>query len=548
MYHRLRFLPVLVGFLLILIGAFGLYYTASTANRAGSLTVYAQDDGLAIEGQISDKAGQPLAGIFVGAMHTESEITTTVVSSEDGRYVIPNLPTGTYRVAAHQIGFEATDRVTSELTDSVVTVDLALEAAEDVLSQLPNSTWMSLLPAGPELRKFIIDCSGCHQLAYVFDRNRGWPSLSHWERSIGQMMRNYGPGTGFPIIGPRDAEETAGWLAETLSEDVALPELAAPLPILGEATNIIYTEYEYPREDPHDLALLADGKLAITGMDSDSMWVLDPATGSYARHRLPSGANPRAIEVAEDGTWWIVFGWPQQVARFDPATEALTIVDIGMYAHSVGIDAADRVWANGHFTTDPVRIVSVDPATLEVTEYGVPTDEPEQTGLPIAYDLRVDAEGRVWSSDLNWNRIYKLDPASGEVSIYRLPNPDSAPRRFDFDAAGNVWIPEFAGNRLTKFDPMTETFTTYDIPTANVQPYVAKVDDTRGVVWVAYAGGDAVARFDIASETFVEYRLPTNRALIRHMVIDEASGAVWVSYHHVPGIGNGRIVRLDVPE
>jgi virginiamycin B lyase len=166
------------------------------------------------------------------------------------------------------------------------------------------------------------------------------------------------------------------------------------------------------------------------------------------------------------------------------------------------------------------------------------------TGLPISYDLRADANGIIWGSDLNWNRIYRLDPQTGEVKQYELPNPVSGPRRFDIDANGNLWIPEFSGSRLARFDPVTETFTEWDTPTKNAEPYVVKVDRHNNQIWIGYAAADGVARFDPSTETFTEYPLPTKFALIRHMAVDQASGDVWFSYHHIP-TAQDRIARLQ---
>lgn len=131
-----------------------------------------------------------------------------------------------------------------------------------------------------------------------------------------------------------------------------------------------------------------------------------------------------------------------------------------------------------------------------------------------------------WGLRLNWNRIYKLEPQSGQVVHYELPGSTSGPRRFDFDVAGNLWIPEFSGSRLAMFDPTSETFTESDTPTKNAEPYVVKVDKQRNVIWIGYVAANRVAPFDPVTETFTEYPLPTPYA-IRHMAVDEATRDVW---------------------
>ena len=216
-----------------------------------------------------------------------------------------------------------------------------------------------------------------------------------------------------------------------------------------------------------------------------------------------------------------------------------------MYAHSIAIDSAGDAWANGHFKADPGQVVRIDAQDGSIQRFDIHDNNTANlTGLPISYDLRVDANGVVWGSDLNWNRIFKLEPQTGEVVHYELPDSTSGPRRFEFDAAGNLWIPEFSGGPLAMFAPASEPFTEGDPPTKTAEPYVVKVDKQRNAIWIGYAAANRVARFDPATETFTEYPLPTQFALIRHMAIDEGTGDVWFSYHHVP-TAQDMVARLE---
>lgn len=139
--------------------------------------------------------------------------------------------------------------------------------------------------------------------------------------------------------------------------------------------------------------------------------------------------------------------------------------------------------------------------------------------------------------------VTRLEPETGELDFYEMPQPLSAPRRFDIDSDGVLWIPEFSGGRLARLDPASGEFTEYELPTSNSAPYVAGVDPDRGRVWIATGASDSVFAFDIASESIIEYRLPTRGALVRHIVVDLTNGDLWLSYHHVP-TGTDRVVRL----
>ena len=502
------------------------------------------DGPVSITGQITaNDTNAPVPHAFVQARNNKGMVIT-VLSNQDGAYQFTDLPPGRYSVSARGFGY------TRSLTEIVETepsaplrVPFALSPDADIAAQVSGAEWLSLLPDGDETRQFILDCQGCHQLGWPHQVYNGWPTANEWETSIKKMHGYYGPRSEFPIIGPMDIPRTAAWLAEYLTDEATPPH---PRPITADAQAMRLTEYDFPGTGPHDLVLDANGQVILTGMFSDDMYSLDPVSGEFTRYDLPPNANPRAVEIDAQGAWWIVLGNPHQVARFDPQTEELTTYSIGMYAHSIAIDAAGNVWANGHFKANPGQVVRIEPQDGAIQAFDIPDNNTSNlTGRPISYDLRVDANDVVWGSDLNWNRIYKLEPQTGEVIHYELPDSTSGPRRFDFDADGNLWIPEFSGGRLAMFNPDNETFTEWTPPTKNAEPYVVKVDKQRNRVWIGYAAANRVARFDPATETFIEYPLPTPFALIRHLAVDEATGDVWFSYHHVP-TAQDRVARLEI--
>jgi hypothetical protein len=112
-----------------------------------------------------------------------------------------------------------------------------------------------------------------------------------------------------------------------------------------------------PNDLPHDVQVDADGKVIITGMFSHRMWVLDPASGAMRDVAIPvDGANPRAVELAANGDWWVVLGAPNKVARYSPALQQWKTHDVGVYAHSVALAPDGSAWFNGHFTRAPEQI------------------------------------------------------------------------------------------------------------------------------------------------------------------------------------------------
>src|SRR5215467_9154183 len=58
-----------------------------------------------ITGLVRDSSGAVLPGVEVKATQTETGISRTTISNETGSYVLPNLPTGPYRLEATLAGF-----------------------------------------------------------------------------------------------------------------------------------------------------------------------------------------------------------------------------------------------------------------------------------------------------------------------------------------------------------------------------------------------------------------------------------------------------------
>ena len=58
-----------------------------------------------MSGRITDESGAVLPGVTMTVTQTDTGFTRTVVTDETGAYVMPNLPTGPYRLEASLQGF-----------------------------------------------------------------------------------------------------------------------------------------------------------------------------------------------------------------------------------------------------------------------------------------------------------------------------------------------------------------------------------------------------------------------------------------------------------
>jgi streptogramin lyase len=407
-----------------------------------------------------------------------------------------------------------------------------------------SSAWLSRLPDGELKRRFILDCTGCHQFNEKITRPDGKPrSETGWADAVTRMLGYAGASSSFPVIAEgRDPRATAAWLARHLdARDV--PDIA--LPAAAKAT---ITEYALPepKDLPHDVAVEASGTVLVTGMFTDRVYRLDPATAAFGEIPIPvEHANPRAIELDPAGHPWVVLGAPGRLATVG-ADSQWRSYGVGMYPHSLAIAPDGKVWFNGHFTRDPELIGRVDPAAGTVQTHQIPSHPTlgSRPGGPIPYELRAGADGRIWMSELQGNRIVAFTPSTGKFQTFTLPRPYSGPRRFDLDAKGIVWIPAYAANRLVRLDPASGRFTEIELPIRDAVPYVVRVDPRDGSLWIGTSAADVLLRYRPAAAQFDVYPLPSHGALVRHLAVDGKRGVVWVAYGASPGIP-ARIARVQ---
>jgi streptogramin lyase len=410
-----------------------------------------------------------------------------------------------------------------------------------------SAWWLSGLPDGEEKRRFILDCTGCHQFNETRVMKDGRRRTSEeWSADVTRMLTYAGAASGFPVIAAgRDPERTAAWLTQSLDRPGVR---TAPRPT-ATASRAQISEYDMPmaQDLPHDVAIDTDGRVLVTGMFTGRIFRVDPAGGAIEEVEIPvPQANPRAIEVDGDGAWWVLLGAPKKVARRDPKSGAWTHWDIGMYPHSVALaPGGGAVWFNGHFTKDPEQIGRLDPTGGSTELFEVPRHPTlASEGGPVPYEQRIAPDGTVWLSELQGNRMVAFDPVRRAFRTFDLPEPWIGPRRFDVAKDGVVWIPAYSGNALVRLDPRSGAMRVFRLPIRDGLPHVARVSPRTGHVWIGTGAADAVLRFDPKRSTFEVFPLPTRGATVRHMTIDPANDDVWLAYGASPAVHPARIARI----
>ena len=215
--------------------------------------------------------------------------------------------------------------------------------------------------------------------------------------------------------------------------------------------------------------------------------------------------GPHSLQVAPDGALWITLALGNQLARFDPVTRAFEILELAtrlLSAHAAlryaraasGTRSRPRTtWACSIPRTGEQRELRLPARTWarrsrcalmplllwlgrQVDLRGAAADGDGFT-MPVPYGIDIAPDGGVWFSQLNENRIGRVDPESSRVEM--IDTPFAAPRRLRFDSKGRLWIPGFSASLLARFDPASGSSASWELPIeprGSETPYALNVD------------------------------------------------------------------------
>lgn len=487
-------------------------------------------------------SGNPANGALVTVTDTRS-ITTTVYAASDGRFSV--------EVDAEPVAVRArlpghADANAPYAAGAEVALDLV--PAADIAGTLPSSAWLALLPDGPEKRTFILVCASCHEVGAPRVTKQGQVrDEARWRDAIAMMKAL----DAYKLIPDSfTADKYAPWLARHLS-----PERIGTLkPHAGSAaptnTKARIREFPLPNETelPHDVLVDPSGRIWVTAFWGSEMWLLDPRTGKYEVFEVAAAKTPsaqvRALEFDKNGMLWIVLGGTQSIVRLDPKTREYKTFPVGMYAHDIAIDSKGDVWINDYFS-NPERIAHLATQNGKVKYYRLPSAGlPKADGMPLPYGLNIDAQDRLWSSQLAGNTLVRFDTRTKKAKMYRMPEGISGPRRNAIGLDGSIWIPEFNTGSITRFDPETEKFERFSLGDSALGPYDATTDPTDGSLWITGSLASSLVRFDPRTRSVEHYPFPTEPGYTRHVQIDPRSGEVWTAYSSLP-TAVPRVVRLE---
>ncbi len=194
------------------------------------------------------------------------------------------------------------------------------------------------------------------------------------------------------------------------------------------------------------------------------------------------------------------------------------------------VEATDgSIWWAGQWGN---LIGRIDPATGEMKEYMLPDNS-------MPHSVTPDAAGNVWYTGNKNATIGKLDPKTGKISVYKMPDPAARdPHTAVFDNNGVLWFTLQQSNMVGRLEPATGDIKLATMKTPGARPYGIKID-ADGVPWVACNGSNCLVKVDPATMGLTEIKLPIAGTTVRRLDI-AADGMIWYV-----NSSQGRLGRFD---
>src|ERR1700684_783094 len=119
--------------------------------------------GAALTGKVTSAQEPTMEGVLVNAKLDGSNITTTVVTNDQGIYSFPadHLAPGHYTLSIRAIGYKLDGPKSVDVTaNSPSTADISLSKTNSLANQMSNGEWLNSLPGDENTRVALTNCVG----------------------------------------------------------------------------------------------------------------------------------------------------------------------------------------------------------------------------------------------------------------------------------------------------------------------------------------------------------------------------------------------------
>jgi hypothetical protein len=557
------------------VAALALAVVASPAPlRAQSATVAIDADDI---GGVVTGTNGPEAGVWVIAETTDlpTRFTKSVVTDDQGRYVIPDLPLANYQVWVRGYGLVDSPKMRAKPGQTRDHAAIVAPNAAAAAHYYPAIYWYTMMKLPPEtdfgghgdipkgitrdiwrMRMGNVDCAGCHQLGQASTRTvpaqfgKFDSGAEAWMRRIqagqsGEMMTNRIAGQ----LGGVPYQYFGDWTDRVAKGELPKHKPARPT---GTERNIVVTTWDWSSPDKylHDLISSDRRKPTVNAggllygapeYSTDLMPILDPKAHKVWTYKMPVRDESMPVSLG-----------PGHAGAIAPTTPSAywgeqVLWDTRANQHNAMFDGQGRVWlaASVRGTENPAwckrgsehpsakvfpldrssrQAAVLDPKTqkYEFVDTCFGTHHP-QFGYDADNTLWMSGSGQVagWINTKVWDETKDAQKAVGWFP-------------FVLDTTGNGKLDEFAepgkpeAGKDMRFNPGSG-------------PYAVMPHPTDGSVWYTsgtFGGTAGFLRFDPKSKLSEFYAVPKEAIGVRGGDIG-ADGRLWGSG------SSGHLIEFD---
>jgi len=214
---------------------------------------------------------------------------------------------------------------------------------------------------------------------------------------------------------------------------------------------------------------------------------------------------------------------PRPAAVVIPGSAKVTISEWivptpGSRPHDPLATADGAIWYTGQFAN---KLGRLDPKTGAIKEYRLP----DKSG---PHGLTADKDGNIWYTGNFKATVGKLNPKTGEVTEYFMPNPAARdPHTPVFDKNGVLWFTVQGGNMVGRLNPQTSELKLVTAPTPKSRPY-GMVINSKNIPFLVEFGSNKIASIDPNTMAIREYALPNAESRPRRIAIT-SDDVIWYS-------------------
>ena len=513
--------------MLVAVSAVWLHAQEPRGGAAGPVAIDPDDIGGIVRSPNGSEAG---VWVIAETRDLPTRFIKTVVTDQQGRYVLPDLPGASYQIFVRGYGLIDSPRVVAKPGQQLDLKAVVAPSGKAAAEYYPAASWLSLMeiPKGKLSEREVVvavkGCFNCHEVGTK--RTREIPSglrsstassLEAWDRRTGL------PGmTGaFSGLGPQ-RKMFADWTDAIAAG--AYPTQAPPRPT-GAARNVVISQWDWawPQATRSDSVatnednprLNASGPVYGVYSNGTTLNWVDP-TNSTAGQIETAVAGLRSLAMDTEGRVWFTGQLPQGKGR----PEFCTAASGNKYERYFPLGGRSK------------QVVTFDPKTKQVTR--IPTCQAvdhnylgKEADKPL-YFGQDDTVG--WVSTATWDKTNDAAasqgwcPAvvdtNGDGTITEWTEPDQPldpkkDRRVKFGCYsigvspvdGSVWCSGIdpGDNKLVRFErgpnpPLTCKAEVFTAP-AELRKMPAYRSggvavDVNGVAWIGWRGSDQVTSFD----------------------------------------------------